>query len=155
MPARTGRPAMGTNLWGEAMMRRRLGVALIGGACLLLAAPARSQVVPTAGPIYSAPGNFGMAWGFPSYGLARTYSNFSSPFGGVAYGYGLNPYGLVPGPYGATLWRPGFSVPGYSYGTGYYGYRTYPIAVGPTSPIPGPPVGYYAPYFGPPGVFPH
>ncbi len=41
---------------------------------------------------YVAPGLYGTAYGSPSYGVPRTYSQFPSPFGGIAYGFGLKPY---------------------------------------------------------------
>ncbi len=125
-----------------------LGIVLAVG----IADPANAQVRRVDAPIYDAPGNYGMAYGHASYGVPRTYSQFNSPFGGVAYGFGLAPYSYLPGPFGADLWRPGFAVPGYAYGSSMYlGYRTYPAPLGPTAGVLGPPVGFYAPAFGPPG----
>lgn len=138
-------------------MRRRVPFALIGAGALLfvLRGLASGQIVegglapdPASAPIYDPPGYYGMAWGVPSYGVPRTYSNFASPFGGVGYGYGYAPYALLPGPYGGALWRPGFIEPGYVYAQGAY--RTYPIPRGAVPPPPGVPVGYYAPALGPP-----
>jgi hypothetical protein len=102
---------------------------------------------------FAAPGLYGMMLGAPSFGSVRTYTEFSSPYG-PGYAYGYAPYGLLPGRYGVGLWRPGFTAPGYVYGSSYY-YRTFAIPYGPGgvgavagSPPP-PPVGVYAPGFGP------
>jgi hypothetical protein len=98
---------------------------------------------------YRAPGYYGMAWGFPAYGFPRTYTAFSSPYG-AGYRYGYGPYTYMWGRYGVGLWRPGFIAPGYAFGASSY--RTFPLNVPYGSLTPGnsPPVGVYAPYFGPP-----
>ncbi|QDV32631.1 hypothetical protein [Tautonia plasticadhaerens] len=141
-------------------MTRRFPLALLGAGVLLtmIAGPASAQVAggvappdPASAPIYDPPGYYGMAWGVPSFGVPRAYSNFASPFGGVGYGYGYSPYALLPGPYGGALWRPGFIEPGYFYAQGAY--STYPIPRGAVTPPPGVPVGYYAPALGPPMFF--
>jgi len=98
--------------------------------------------------IHRPPASYGTAYGSPSYGVPRTYSNFASPFGGYGYSNGPAPFGLVPGPYGAQLWRPGFVEPGYFYARNIY--WTYPLPRGSVWPAPGVPVGYYAPSLGPP-----
>ncbi len=136
-------------------MTRFLGAAVLFGT-ILAAVPARAQVAgggasPYYGPnsAYGAPGNYGMAWGYSSYGVPRTYTSFSSPGPGYAYGY--QPYGLAPVRYGVGLWRPGFATPGYIYGTGYY--QTFPV---PFRAVPfgsTPPVGMYAPGFGAPSTY--
>lgn len=97
--------------------------------------------------IYGAPGNYGMAYGTASYGMPRTYSVYSTSYG-PGYGYGYAPYAFLPGHYGVGLWRPGHAAPGYVYGAGFY--RTFPVPYRPVTgpPIP-PPVGAYAPGFGP------
>lgn len=137
-------------------MRRLLGILILGVALGLTAVPARAQVVVDGAldpyrinGYYAAPGLYGMAFGSPSVGLTRTYTSFSSPYGG-GYGYGYAPYGMLPGRYGVGLWRPGFVAPGYAYGASYY-YRTFPIpaSVSGITPLPAPPVGVYAPGFGP------
>jgi hypothetical protein len=92
---------------------------------------------------FAAPGLYGMSYGSASYGMPRTYSVFSSPYG-AGYGYGYDPYGLPPGRFGVCLWRPGFVAPGYAYGASYYQTFAVPGVVGPL-----PPVGVYAPGFGP------
>ena len=140
-------------------MRRFLGAAILGVTLSLApaAAPARAQGLATdGGALYSgpnsffgAPGNYGMAWGTQSFGVPRTYTSFTSP--GPGYVRAYQPYGLAPTRYGVGLWRPGFVAPGYIYGTASY--RTFPV---PLRPIPYgglPPVGAYAPYFGPPSYF--
>ncbi len=137
-------------------MRRLLGVVIVGSVLALLPAQARAQVA-VAGVMspyringyYAAPGLYGMSWGSPSTGLTRTYSVFSSPYG-AGYGYGYAPYGMLPGRYGVGLWRPGFVAPGYVYGASYY-YRSFaiPAAASSVPLLPPPPVGVYAPGFGP------
>ena len=144
------------------MLRRSLGALFLGGVVGILSsqAPARAQAMAPSGmmvsqtayrinPYYAAPGLYGMMLGTPSYGSVRTFSEFSSPYGG-GYGYGYAPNGLLPGRYGVGLWRPGFVAPGYVYGASYYSYRTFPVPYGAgTPPLPPPPVGAYAPGYGP------
>ena len=138
-------------------MRRVLWSALVGGILTVAAAGSvRAQVaggvVQTyeATSIYGAPGQYGVSFGVPSYGLTRTYTEYSSPYG-PGYGYGYAPYSFLPGRYGVELWRPGFAAPGYVYGASSY--RTFPVPVRATGPGSGPPVGYYAPGFGPPAFY--
>jgi hypothetical protein len=88
-----------------------------------------------------------MSYGSASYGVPRTYSEFASPYG-YGYSYGYPPYGLLPGRYGVSLWRPGFVEPGYLYGASF-SYRTFPVPYVPGQPAVVPPVGLYAPAFGP------
>lgn len=137
-------------------MRGRIGVMVYGTASGLVAGsgPARGQVAigVVGAPFridayYAAPGDYGMAFGSPSVGLTRTYTAFSSPYG-AGYGYGYAPNVLLPGRYGVGLWRPGFVTPGARYGASDY--RTYPVPSGVPSVAPPPPVGAYAPAFGPP-----
>jgi len=109
----------------------------------------RNQAPPSSfEAIYRPPAFYGMAYGSPSYGVPRAYSNFATPYGGYGYGNGPAPFALVPGPYGAQLWRPGFVEPGYFYARNAY--WTYPLPRGSVWPAPGVPVGYYAPSLGPP-----
>jgi hypothetical protein len=99
-----------------------------------------------------SPGNYGMSYGFASYGMPQTYSVFSA-MPGPSYGTTYPPYGIMPGKYGVGLWRPGFVAPGYVYGASYYypasghSYRTF--AVGNRAGASPPPVGVYAPALGP------
>jgi hypothetical protein len=102
-----------------------------------------------------APGNYGMSYGFASYGMPQTYSVFSA-MPGPSYGTTYPPYGLMPGKFGVGLWRPGFVAPGYVYGASYYypalgnSYRTFAVNNGTgfqSGPLP--PVGLYAPALGP------
>jgi hypothetical protein len=103
-----------------------------------------------------APGNYGMSYGYASYGMPQTYSVFSA-MPGPSYGTTYPPYGILPGKYGVGLWRPGFVAPGYVYGASYYypassrSYRTFGVGNPPgTAPAsPPPPVGIYAPALGP------
>ncbi|MEW4569146.1 hypothetical protein AB1L88_14875 [Tautonia sp. JC769] len=137
-------------------MRQMIGAALLGIAVSLGSAQVgRAQSVagpaqPMAAPVYDPPGYYGMAWGVPSYGVPRTHSNFATPFGGVGYGYGYDPYTLLPGSFGASLWRPGSRDPGDYAAPGRY--STFPIARGGVTPPSGVPVGFYAPALGPPIV---
>ncbi|RUL81756.1 hypothetical protein [Tautonia sociabilis] len=139
------------------MLRRRILPVAVALALLLAIAPrpsaarqAEAAPAPLAGsaPIYDPPGFYGMAWGVPSSGVPRVTSNFASPFGGVGYGYGFDPYRLLPGPFGTSLWRPGFIEPGYFDAPGAY--STFPVPRGGVIPSPGVPVGFYAPVLGPP-----
>jgi hypothetical protein len=93
------------------------------------------------------PDVYGTSWGVASYGVPRTYTTFSSPYGG-GYGYGYPPPGVLPGKFGVGLWRLGFVAPGYTYGSAY-GYNTFPYPYQPGGPRYGPPIGIYAPGFGP------
>jgi len=137
-------------------MRRLLGLVIVGSVLVLWSARAQAQVSGSSvlspyrfNGYYAAPGLYGMAWGTPSVGLTRTYSVYASPYGS-GYGYGYAPYGMLPGRYGVGLWRPGFVAPGYGYGASYY-YRSFPIPASASSVplLPAPPVGVYAPAFGP------
>ncbi|HKI19507.1 MAG TPA: hypothetical protein VKA15_16600 [Isosphaeraceae bacterium] len=103
-----------------------------------------------------APGNYGMSYGFASYGMPQTYSVFSA-YPGPSYGTNYPPYGILPGRYGVGLWRPGYVAPGYVYGASYYypsalQYRTFPVGNGTGGAyrsVSPPPVGVYAPALGP------
>ena len=129
----------------------------------LAAVEAEAQVVAGYSPSYrvsdwlGAPGNFGMSYGFASYGMPQTYSVFSA-YPGPSYGSNFPPYGILPGRFGVGLWRPGFVTPGYVYGASYYyppsnfSYRTFALGYNPGVPVNGaplPPVGVYAPALGP------
>ncbi len=94
---------------------------------------------------YQPPGVYGMAWGSASYGYKLNYSKFSSPYGG-GYANGYQPYTLAPGPFGQGLWNPGAGAGDPTFG--YTGYRTFAAPGWPGTPPP--PVGAYAPSFGPP-----
>ncbi|MBX6314457.1 MAG: hypothetical protein IRY99_16315 [Isosphaeraceae bacterium] len=115
----------------------------------MAALPARAQMGLYGGTYsyFGAPGYYGVAYGYPAYGFPRTYTVFSSPYG-AGYGYGYPPYGILGGRFGSGLWRPGFISPGYTYGGSYY--WSFPVPYGSLNPLSGPPVGYYAPAFGPP-----
>jgi len=153
-------------------MRRLAGVLVLGAALALPVLACRAQaggvtinvgsgsnlggpwvngVTNSFGPnsYFGAPGFYGVGYGVPSFGVPRTWSAFSSPYG-AGYGYGYAPYTYLPGPYGLGLWRPGFASPGYLYGASYYG--TFPVPYNPWVGAwgVGPSMGYYAPGFGPP-----
>lgn len=122
---------------------------------------ARAQVLVPAGPpvvvaqpglstYYAAPGYYGTSFGYASFGVPRTYTTFSA-FPGPAYGANYPAYGVLPGRYGAGIWRRGLAAPGYIYGAPAY--RTFPVGppvvdvgVGRLAP---PPIGVYAPAYGP------
>jgi len=136
------------------MRRLLLWGVIVGSAVTTATGRAQAQGVAAgsvtttrADPYFAAPGNYGMSYGVPSFGVARTYSAFSSPYG-LGYSYGYAAYGLLPGPYGMGLWRPGFISPGYVYGASYYQTFAVPYSLGAARPVP--PVGLYAPGFGPP-----
>lgn len=111
----------------------QLGSTLGGGA------------MPSRG-VYQAPGYYGTSWGVASYKVPRTYTAFSSPYGG-GYAYGYAPYGTVSGQYGTGLWRTATVAPGYVYGSPSY--STYARPFRQYAPVAGPPIGAYAPAFGP------
>ncbi|WP_422927315.1 hypothetical protein [Singulisphaera sp. PoT] len=129
------------------MSRLRIGFAALA-AMILASASAEAQVVAPSpvrlNPYLAAPGYYGTTYGTASYGMKRTYTEFSSPYG-AGYGYGYAPYALVPGKFGVGLWRPGLVGPGYVYGAARY--DTFAI---PGAPAPAPPLGVYAPAFGAP-----
>jgi hypothetical protein len=149
-----GAPASRAQVAGAGMSTYASGTASYGAPGLPLfrsgyvsGSSTQAGVTATAVDPYAAPGNFGMAYGTASYGVPRTYTAFSSPYG-PGYGYGYAGAGYLPGRYGVGLWRPGFVAPGYVYGSGFY--RTFPVPYRPVTggPVP-PPVGAYAPGFGP------
>lgn len=127
-----------------------LGRGLLGAVLVFSVAGqgARGQgVAPVeSNPVHVAPGLYGTSWGTASYGLKRTYSEFASSYG-PGYGTGYAPYGFLPGPYGAGLWRPGQKV---LHG-GPNQYRTFAVPYVPGSTVATPPFGLYAPAFGPGG----
>jgi hypothetical protein len=149
-----------------------LPVALIVALCGLLFGTPEARAQAMAGGGYSglyrvsdylgAPGFYGNSYGFASYGMPQTYTVFSA-YPGPAYGSNYPPYAVLPGPYGVGLWRPGFVAPGYAYGASFYyppnaySYRTFAVGDGrgPGGRLlaPPPPVGVYAPAWGPSSVY--
>ena len=133
-------------------MRRLLG-AIVLGASAFVPSSAYSQVPATAHPyagvnsIYGAPGYYGVSYGVASYGVPRTYSAFSSPYG-LGYAYGYPPSAILPGRHGMGLWRPDTTGSGPVFGN-TTSYRTFPASSWPVPSGYGPPVGAYAPAFGP------
>jgi hypothetical protein len=134
----------------------------LAGLAVSLAAPVVAEaqtaaipvrVVPgyeTAHRFFAAPGYYGTSFGTPSYGVPRTYSSFSSPYG-AGYGYGYAPYGYIPGPYGAGLWQAaGAGDP--LFNASSHSYRTWavPYVRGAAAIVP--PLGLYAPALGPPVI---
>jgi hypothetical protein len=131
----------------------RIGTPLPGPVGGTRTTVAESNYAGTSGlsPYYAAPGNYGTAYGYASYGYPRTYTSFSSPYGG-GMGYGVAPYGYISNRYGVGLWRPGYTVPGYAYRSSYY--WTYaPAPIRPPVSAPFPPFGSYAPGFGPSALY--
>lgn len=131
----------------------RVGVPGLGpiGATETMVGSSTFAGVSGLSPYYAAPGNYGTAYGYPSYGYPRTYTSFSSPYGG-GFGYGYAPYGYASNRFGVGLWRPGYTVPGYSYRSSYY-WTFAPAPIRPPVAAPFPPFGTYAPGFGPAGVY--
>jgi hypothetical protein len=137
-------------------MRRQLMVLAVGSVLILSSGRARAQVM-IGGPMapyrvngaIGMPDVYGTSWGVASFGIPRTYTTFSSPYG-AGYGYGYPAPGVLPGKFGVGLWRPGFVAPGYTYGSAY-GYNTFPYPYKPGGPMYGPSIGVYAPGFGPGG----
>jgi len=134
------------------MVFGRRGGFVVGAVLAVFAwvTPARAQdpAAERVHKIYAAPGHYGMMYGTPSYGTVRAYSEFSSPRG-AGYGYGYAPYRILPGAHGVGLWRPDMAAHGYVYGAGPHAYRTFPVPYTERPPVPTPPVGVYAPAFGP------
>jgi len=134
-------------------MRRLMGLFAIGVAGFF--SPGRAEAQAVYGgytPQYRAnPGTrgttFGTSYGVASFGVPRTYSSFSSPYG-AGYGYGYPPTSFLPGPFGIGLWRPGSRGPGHVYGAPN-NYRTFPYPYPAGTVQYGPPIGVYAPAFGP------
>jgi hypothetical protein len=135
-------------------MRRLLLVVVFGSALAMVPSQVRAQV-PVGGTAVpyrvngsiGLPNLYGTSWGVASFGIPRTYTTFSSPYG-AGYGSGYPSYGVLPGRYGVGLWRPGFVAPGYTYGSAY-GYNTFPYPYKPGGPMYGPSIGNFAPGFGP------
>jgi hypothetical protein len=134
-------------------MRRTFGAFLIGTALMLGSGSGTARGQVAGGPVlpyriqayYSAPGYYGTTYGVASYGVRQTYTTFSSSYG-AGYGYGYPPTTFLPGPFGAALWHPGDLPNRYVWRTPYYG--TFAIPAAPSN-VPLPPVGVYAPGFGP------
>ncbi len=135
-------------------MRR---LALLASAAVLGIAPAAfAQTGPyRVSDHHAAPGLYGTSYGFASHGVPRTHSEFTAmPWSPYYANY--RPSGFMPGPFGVGLWKPaGYSAGGDVYGqpTGYGSYRTFPVTAGtgltPADIAPPPPMGVYAPAYGP------
>lgn len=135
--------------WRFATVATLLLVAPLAVSAQTTDAPAKPTPRPNS-PLgaYDAPGNYGVAWGSASFGQPRLYSAFSSPYG-AGYGYGYAPTRLLPGAHGVGMWSPGTVIaPGSLEGSGYY--RVFPVPYGPAPYGAVPPLGAYAPGFGPP-----
>jgi len=134
-------------------MRHLMGLIAVGLAGILAPTQGDAQTIyggyTTPYRVVPADGatTFGTSYGMASFGVPRTYSSFSSPYG-AGYGYGYAPTSFLPGPWGIGLWRPGFQAPGYIYGAPN-SYRTFPYPYRPGPVRYGPPIGVYAPGFGP------
>ncbi len=133
-------------------MRRIAGAFVIGTALLLGSADGTARGQVAGGPVlpyriqayYSAPGYYGTSYGVASYGLRQTYTTFSSSFG-PGYAYGYAPATYLPGPWGTSLWNPG-QPNRFVWRSPYYG--TFGIPAAPAN-VALPPIGVYAPGFGP------
>ncbi len=140
------------------MIRDTWRFATVATMLLLLPEAASAQATPapnravvktdSALGAYDAPGNYGVAWGSASFGLPRLHSAYSTSYG-PGYGYGYAPSRFLPGAFGQGLWSPSSTVaPGSLEGSGYY--RVFPVPYGPAPHGAVPPLGAYAPAFGPP-----
>ena len=113
---------------------------------ILSVARCEAQVVGGQGEapnFYAAPGFYGTTYGSASYKVPRSYTLYSS-MSGAGYGLGYRPTTFASGPYGMGLWRPDVvPKPGMTSST----YSTFTIVSGPGVTLP--PIGYYAPGFGP------
>jgi len=136
-------------------MRHFLATMILGSA-LFLGASAKSadaqimiggHTTYQVNNVYKPPGYYGTSWGVASYGTRRTYSQYSSPYG-AGYSYGYAPAGILPGKYGTGLWRQTTTSHGVIYGAPA-GYATYAKPFRAVNAVPGPPMGAYAPGFGP------
>ena len=103
--------------------------------------------------IYNAPGNYGTAYGSASFGKPRTWSAYSSSYGG-GYGTGYGPSAILPGRHGVGIWSEGAASGGAGVpATGFY--WTFRVPYSTALPTPsGPPMGFYAPAYGPPSSLP-
>jgi len=140
---------------------RRL-VVLVSIVSLYSTSSAIAQVTPGGSAVgsyrvsdyWAAPGMYGTSYGYASYGVPRTYTTFTAAPWSPNYG-NYPTWGYMPGRYGVGLWRPGFVAPGYVYGTptAADSYRTFPVTAGtgltPSQIAPPPPMGVYAPAYGP------
>ena len=97
---------------------------------------------------FEAKGYYGTSYGSASYGSVRAYSSFSSPFGaGMRYGY--PPATILPG-WGTAIWRGGSNTAADQYAGSSRSYRTWAVPyVGSEPAGPLPPMGAYAPSYGP------
>ena len=144
--------------WGDSASPSKLGATPLRYhrvAFLLVvlgfgAVPAAAQDVqpPYTRGFYEAKGYYGTSYGSPSYGSVRAYSSFSSPFGaGMRYGY--PPATIMPG-WGAAIWRGGSNTAADQFAGSSRSYRTWAVPyVGSTPAGPLPPMGAYAPSYGP------
>jgi hypothetical protein len=134
-------------------MRRTARAFVIGLALLLGPALSTARGQAAGGPVlpyrlqayYAAPGYYGTTYGVASYGLRQTYTTFTSSFG-PGYAYGYPPAAVLPGPWGTSLWSPGGTRDHFVWRSPYYG--TFGIPSAPAN-VPLPPIGVYAPGFGP------
>ena len=134
-------------------MNRRFVSIAVGFGLMLIAGRVEAQAIYGGyTPQYRGEGvvggkTFGTSWGTASYGSIQTFSRFASPYG-AGYGYGYPPTSFLPGRFGIGLWRPGSQGAELGYGVPN-AYRTfpYPYPAGPARY--GPPIGVYAPAFGP------
>ena len=135
-------------------MRRLKGIAMAAGLAVGLASPTGSVRAGDPGkalgisPYFAAPGLYGTAWGSPGYGSIRTTTKYSSPYG-VGYGYGYGPTSVVPGRFGAGLWRPGSQLAQDRIHGGTV-YSTFAVRYRAADGFGPPGIGVYAPAFGPP-----
>jgi len=128
------------------MTRSWITVATIAVAGLFHANSCEAQVMDgqaEAPNFYAAPGFYGTTYGSASYKVPRRYSLYSS-MSGAGYSMGYPPATFISGSYGMGLWRPdAVAKPGMTSSL----YSTFTIVPGPGVALP--PIGYYAPGYGP------
>lgn len=113
----------------------------------------RGQDIAPAPGFYSAPGSYGTSFGVPGYKTVRTYSEFSSSYGG-GYGRGYAPNSIGAGRFGSDLWRGGTAVVNPLDGASLTSYRTFAVPYQTHPTVVAPPFGVYAPAYGPSRPFP-
>ena len=137
-------------MWSRRHSRWQLGQAVAVGLALM-GNPAKAQGVvpsPEVRGWTEAPGYYGTCFGVPSYRSVRTYSEFSSPYGG-GYGYGYRPARIMPGRLGVGIWLSASETPPYDYRADSYRTWALPYDRTPGRVVATPPFGVYAPAFGP------
>ena len=119
-------PAGGGGVMGPMMRLTTIAGVLLGSLAATSAALAQDTAFVESSQeayladIYNSPGNYGVAYGTASFGKPRTWSAYSSPFGG-GYGMGYGPSAILPGRHGVGIWSQGAASGGVGVpATGFY-----------------------------------